>query len=88
MRVRSPLADIDLQIGSIAREEDHLVVRTAEGTGIPTRIDIDARDAARILKTVLCSRHALAFIFQLPLLYWRARKKPRIPPSDIENPWS
>lgn len=88
MRVRSPLADIDLEIGSISREGDSLVVHTAEGVGIPTRIDIDARDAVRVLKTVLSSRHALAFMFQLPVLYWRARKKPRSPSNNIENPWS
>lgn len=88
MRVRSPLADIDLELGSISREGDRLVVRTLEGVSIPTRVDIDARDAVSMLRAIFSSRHALVFLLQLPVLYRRARRKSSDPHDSIENPWS
>ncbi len=88
MRVRSPLADIDLELGPIAREGDKLVVRTVEGAGIPTRVDIDARDAVSMLKAIFSSRHALMFLLQLPVLYRRARRNAPDSSNSIEHPWN
>ena len=86
MRVISQLADMDLEVGSIRREGNVLVVRTAEGASIPSRIDIQPRDAVHILKIALRSWGALTYLPLLPILYWRARKDPM--KADINNPWS
>ena len=62
MRVRSQLADVDLEVGRIRREDTVLIVSSAEGIGIPTQVDIHPRDAVQILKAVLCSPGALSFL--------------------------
>ena len=87
MRVTSQLADVDLEVGSIRRDGNVLIVRSAEGIGIPTRVDIHPRDALRILKAVLRSPGALTFLLLLPLLYWRTRHD--VPAGDgMNDPWS
>ncbi|HVN43851.1 MAG TPA: hypothetical protein VMT66_01275 [Steroidobacteraceae bacterium] len=86
MRVTSQLADMDMEIGSITRAGDRIVVQTAPGTGIETRIEIEPRDAARILGLALRNPRIIAFMFALPLLCRRARAQPR--PPDPQNPWS
>lgn len=88
MRVTSQLADVDLEIGQIRREGNVLIVRSAEGVGIPTQVDIHPRDALQILKAVLRSPGALTFMLMLPILYWRTRKEQRPTAGDMNNPWS
>jgi len=86
MRVISQLADMDLQIGSITRAGDRIVVQTAPGAGMETRIEIEPRDAARILGLALRNPRVIAYVFALPLLCRRSRA--RAPPPDPQNPWS
>jgi hypothetical protein len=86
MRVISPLADMDLKIGSITRDGDRIVVQTAPGAGVETRIEIEPRDAARILGLALGNPRIIAYVFALPLLCRRSRTQP--PPPDPQNPWS
>ena len=88
MRVTSQLADVDLEVGDIRREGSVLIVRSAEGSGIPTQVDIHPRDAVQILKAVLRSPGALTFMLMLPVLYWRTRKQANSPADNINNPWS
>jgi hypothetical protein len=88
MRVTSQLVDVDLEVGHIRREGSVLIVRSAEGIGIPTEVGIHPRDAVQMLKAVLCSRGALTFILLLPFLYWRTRKQARPATADMNNPWS
>lgn len=88
MRVRSQLADVDLEVGRIRREGNVLIVHSAEGSGIPTQVDIHPRDAVQVLKAVLRSPGALAFILLLPVLYWRTRKQAKPTTADMNNPWS
>ena len=88
MRVTSQLVDVDLEIGQIRREGSVLIVRSADGIGIPTQVDVHPRDAVQIMKAVLRSPGALSFILLLPVLFWRTRKQPRPSSSDMNNPWS
>lgn len=86
MRVISQLADMDLEIGSITRAGDRIIVQTAPGAGVETRIEIEPRDAARILGLALRNPRIIAYVAALPLLCRRARKEP--PAPDPQNPWS
>lgn len=76
MRVISPLADLDLEIGTMRREGNLLVVRSAPGVGIDTEVYVHPRDVWKMLKAVVCSRGALAFALFLPFFWWRARRQP------------
>jgi hypothetical protein len=85
MRVTSQLADMDLEVDTITREGDLIVVQTARGAGIETRIEIGPRDAARILTRALRSPALLAYVLALPVLAWRARRQE---PTDPADPWT
>lgn len=85
MRVVSQLADMDLEVDTISREGNLIVVQTARGVGIETRIEIGPRDAARILSRALRSPAILAYVLTLPVLSWRARRQE---PTDPADPWT
>ena len=87
MRVISQLADMDLEIGSITRAGDHIVVQTAPGAGVETRIEIAPREVARMLGLALRDPRIIAYVLAIRLLCrrWRAQ---RPPPYDPQNPWS
>lgn len=85
MRVTSQLADMDLEVDTISREGDLIVVQTARGIGIETRIEIGPLDAARILSRALRNPAILAYVFALPVLSWRARRQK---PADPADPWT
>ena len=85
MRVISQLADIDLEVGSLSRERNLIVVKTAPGIGIETRIEIGPRDAVQICKLMLRNPRVLAYVLALPVLAWRVRKEA---PGDTNNPWT
>lgn len=84
MRVISPLADLQLQVGKIKRQGDLIVVETVPGEGIETRIELSARDAGRIAGLVLRSPALLLYVLTLPFLYRRSRKSAAADPGD---PW-
>ena len=85
MRVTSQLADMDIEVGSIAWEGDYIVVQTAPGAGIDTRIEIGPRDVLRILGRILRRPAVLGYVFALPFLYRRTRGRKPVDPAD---PWS
>lgn len=85
MRVISQLADMDIEVGSITWKGNHLIVQTAPGVGIDTRIEIGPRDVLRILGKILRTTSVVGYVFALPVLYWRAREQK---PADPADPWS
>ena len=85
MRVTSQLADMDIEVGSIAWTGTSLIVRTAPGIGIEARIEMGPRDVLRILGRILRYPAVLGYVLALPVLCWRARGQK---PADPANPWS
>ncbi|MDA5192688.1 hypothetical protein [Govanella unica] len=93
MKVISPLADLDVEVGSITREGNMLVVKSAEGKGIPTTVYIKPQDALTLLRAIFGSRSAVGFLLLFPLYWWRARKGGEEAVadhdnSDLNNPWA
>jgi hypothetical protein len=85
VRVTSQLADMDIEVGSIAWRGACLVVQTAPGAGIDARIEIGPRDVLRILGKILRNPAVVGYLFALPVLYWRTRGQK---PADPANPWT
>ena len=85
MRVISQLADLELEVARIERQGELIVVETAPGQGVETRIELSPRDTGRIAGRILRSPALLMYVLSLPILYWRARKTPTADPPD---PWS
>jgi hypothetical protein len=84
VRVISQLADMDIEIGSIAWKGNRLIVQTAPGVGIDTRIEMGPRDVLRILGKILRYPAAVGYVLALPVLCWRTRGQE---PADPADPW-
>ena len=66
MRVSSDLADLRVELGAIRREGTELVIDSAPGSSIDTRIRVGAAEARRMLGKVLGSGAVWAFALRLP----------------------
>jgi len=71
MRVTSPLADMQITVGTVRREGPVLVLQSGAGSSLDTTIRIGAREALGILGRVLGSAAGLGFVLGLPLLALR-----------------
>ena len=66
MRVKSDLADLQIELVDIRREGDELVVDSAPESSIDARIRIDASEARSILGRMLGSSAVWGFLIRLP----------------------
>ncbi len=73
MRVKSDLADLEIELGPIRRDGDELVVESAPGSSIGARIRVDAAEARSMLAKVLSSGAVWSFLLRLPFA-WRAER--------------
>jgi hypothetical protein len=99
MKVRSALADLEIEIDDIRRSGNELVLRSAAGSSLETVIIVSAREVVATLLKVLASPSALLFVLGLPFFWLRqtlgrtaspgaatgAARPPR--PADINKPW-
>jgi hypothetical protein len=76
---------MDIEVGSIAWKGNQLIVQTAPGVGIDTRIEIGPRDVLRILGKILRNPAVAGYVLALPILCWRTRGQK---PADPADPWS
>ena len=74
MRVVSELADIEFQVGAISRSGDALVIDSAPGSSLASRIQIEPREALATLKRLAASAAAWGFLLRLPLAFFRERR--------------
>ena len=96
MKVRSPLADMDLQLGSVSRDGNHLVLRSDAARSIDTEISVSASEVLRTIGLVLSRPAGLAFVLGLPFFWLRERlssgsagaaRSATRQPVDINKPW-
>ena len=66
MRVKSDLADLQIELGPIRREGAELVVESAPESSIDARIRVDASEARGILARMLKSGAVWGFLLRLP----------------------
>ena len=66
MRVKSDLADLQIELGRIRRDGDELVVESAPDSSIDARIRVDASEARSILSRMLRSGAVWGFLVHLP----------------------
>ena len=67
MRVKSDLADLQIELGSIRRDGDELVVESAPESSLDASIRVDATEARNILGRMLRSGAVWGFLLRLPL---------------------
>lgn len=94
MKVNSPLANVDVRIGSAARRGHQLVLRSSADSPMQAEIAIGPGEILRTLVRVLLTPSSLLFVLGLPV-FWLLEAfgggKPadagahRTP--DINKPW-
>jgi hypothetical protein len=97
MKVRSPLADMDVGIGSVSRAGNNLVLRSAADSSVDTEITVSAGEVLRTAWLVLSSLAGLVFVLGLPFFWLRERlglsgasrdtRGATARPADINKPW-
>ena len=96
MKVRSPLADMEIGIGSVSRNGNDLVLRSRSGSSIDTEITVSASEVLRTIGLVLSRPAGLVFVLGLPFFWLREKisgTAPRATPAaaqrpvDINKPW-
>ena len=96
MKVRSPLADMEIGIGSVSRNGNDLVLRSRSGSSIDTEITVSAGEVLRTIGLVLSRPAGLLFVLGLPFFWLRekvsgttggATSAATQRPVDINKPW-
>lgn len=94
MKVNSPLANVDVRIGSAARRGHELVLRSSADSPMQAEISIGPGEILRTLLRVLLTPSSLLFVLGLPV-FWllealgvgRAAGGATQRAPDINKPW-
>ena len=80
---------MSVEIGGVRREGAQLILSSAPGSSIDTEIRLSAREVARLLGRVLCSRAGLSFVLLMPWLVWRRDRTGVVQSrsTNINKPW-
>jgi len=97
MKVRSPLADMDVGIGSVSRAGNDLILKSQADSSVDTEITVSASEVLRTIWLVLSSLAGLVFVLGLPFFWLRERlglgdatrdtRGATARPADINKPW-
>jgi len=73
VKVRSPLANMDVSIGKIGREGHELKLTAGPGSSIEAAITVSAGEVLGILAKILTSGPGLVFVLGLPFFWLREK---------------
>ncbi len=71
MKVRSPLANMDLSVGAIGRRGNDLILSSGADSSMDATIIVSAREVVSVLWKMLSSRGGLVFTLGLPVFWLR-----------------
>ena len=77
MKVVSELADIEFQVGVIARQGDELVIESTADSTLAARVFVSPKDARAAIRRLLTSPSAWGFLLSLPLALPRSKQENR-----------
>ena len=75
MKVVSELADIEFQVGAIARQGDELIIESSADSTLAARVLVSPKDARTAIRRLLASPSAWGFLLRLPFTLPRARQE-------------
>ncbi|MDE0064381.1 MAG: hypothetical protein OXP09_14315 [Gammaproteobacteria bacterium] len=75
MKVVSELADIEFQVGAIARRGDELIIESTPDSTLAARVFVSPKDARTAIRRLLASPSAWGFLLRLPFTPLRARQE-------------
>ena len=79
MRIRSKLADVEFEFGSIQRDGNRLVISSHADAKMKSKVYVTPRDVTAMLKCLLSSPSALLFVIGFPFFYFRAARAAKRP---------
>jgi len=78
MKVRSKLADIDFTFGRFEYKKDHLIVHSAPGQAMETRVYVSPDDVLAGLGKALSNPMVWVYILGFPFFLIRYRRRHRL----------
>lgn len=95
MKVKSPLANMEIGIGEIRRRGSHLILRSQAGSSMDAEISVSAAEVLRTIGRVLSTPSGLVFVLGLPFFWLREKlgsgadtgAATTTPRRDINKPW-
>jgi len=95
MKVRSPLATLDVRLGTVERRGNSLVLYSRRDSALDAEITVSAAEVLQVLGRVLATPAGLLFVIGLPFFWLRERLGPgaagaaAVPSvrDDINRPW-
>ena len=94
MKVYSPLANLDLHIGSIERQGNNIRVIASEESSLPAEVIAAPSDILRVIGSMLTSPSLWLYLILFPVYWWRSRKgigevtgNDDMSAANINKPW-
>ena len=81
MKVFSPLANLDLHIGTIKRSGNNISVIASEESSLPTEVIATPSDVLRVIGSMLTSPSLWLYLLLLPFHWWLAKSA-----QDVDGP--
>lgn len=90
MKVNSPLANMEVYVGSVEKQGDQLVINSRGDSTMHAQVFITPQDARDFLRSLLKSPAILLYIIIMPLLGIGAREEQKatsLLDDPINKPW-
>ncbi len=90
MKVNSPLANMEMYVGSVAKQGDQLVIRSREDSTMPAEVFVAPQDAWDFAKSVCRQPWALLYVLVMPFLGMRGRQEEpsaSLLDDPLNKPW-
>ena len=90
MKVNSPLANLEMYVGSVAKQGDQLVIRSREDSSMPAEVFVAPQDAWDFVRSLCRQPLALLYVLAMPFLGMGGRQaEPSTSLLDdpLNKPW-
>jgi hypothetical protein len=74
MQVNTKLVKMQLEIGSIHRDADRIIIKSDPTKSMPATVYLTPQDVASMIKASL-NRSVISYILLFPIIYVKSRKK-------------
>ena len=74
MQVNTKLVKMELEVGSLTREGDQIVITSDPAKSMPAEVTMTPKDVARVIRASL-NPSVISYVFLFPFLYIKSFKK-------------
>ncbi len=85
MKIRSKLADVDFEFGRFEYKQDHLVVHSAEGQALQSKVLVSPEDIVAACAKALANPRVIGYLLVFPFFLIRYRRRKRAKARKAAN---